>query len=98
MLTLSGRSCRCPPGGEHLTAREIEVVVLAATGMTNKRIGHRLGISVRTVDLHLETMYRRTGAACRAELIARCYAAGILAIMAWPPTWSGSHCLTVAVS
>jgi hypothetical protein len=29
-------------------------------------------------------------------LIARCYVAGILAIMAWPPEWSGTHCLTVA--
>jgi DNA-binding NarL/FixJ family response regulator len=69
--------------------------VLAAAGMTNKRIGRALGISARTVDLHVETMLRRTGATCRAELIARCYAAGILAVMSWPPAWSGSRCLTV---
>jgi DNA-binding NarL/FixJ family response regulator len=91
-----GRACLCAPGDAHLTSREVEVLVLAAAGMTNRHIGRILGISVRTVDLHVETMRRRTGATCRGELIARCYAAGVLAIMVWPPAWSGSRCLTVA--
>jgi DNA-binding NarL/FixJ family response regulator len=88
-----GQACPCAPGGAHLTHREIEVLVLAAAGMTNRHIGRVLGISVRTVDLHVETMRRRTGATCRGELIARCYATGVLAIMVWPPAWSGSRCV-----
>lgn len=76
-------------GGSRLTDREIDVLVLAAAGKTNKRIGTLLGISARTVELHVETMLRRSGAECRAELIARCYAAGVLSVRVWPPTWSG---------
>jgi DNA-binding NarL/FixJ family response regulator len=91
----SREPCGCPPEGEHLTRREIEVLVLAAAGMTSKRIARTLGISVRTVNLHIESMLRRAGAACRAELIARCYAAGVLVTMAWPPAWSGICCLSV---
>jgi DNA-binding CsgD family transcriptional regulator len=96
VVPLRGRNCLCAPGDAHLTGREIEVLVLAAAGMTNRHIGRVLGISVRTVDLHIETMRRRIGATCRGELIARCYAAGVLATMVWPPAWSGSRCLAVA--
>ncbi|MGH3158135.1 MAG: response regulator transcription factor [Streptosporangiaceae bacterium] len=94
-LPIRVEACPCAPGDAHLTHREIEVLVLAAAGMTNRHIGHVLGISARTVDLHVETMRRRTGATCRGELIARCYAAGVLAIMVWPPAWSGSRCVTL---
>jgi len=69
--------------------------VLSAAGMTSRRIGRKLGISVSTVNLHVESMLRRAGATSRAELIARCYAAGVLVIGAWPPAWSGSRCLMV---
>ena len=83
----------CACGGEHLTRREAEVLGLVAAGHSNGRIGRLLGISTRTVDQHLGTMLRRARVANRAELVARCYAAGILRQDCWPPIPSGRLCL-----
>ena len=86
------------PGSNHLTEREIEVLVLVASGQHNKQIAQVLGISTRTVDHHLRAMLLRAGASSRAELIARCYVAGILAGDRWPPAWSGTSGLNVCRS
>ena len=86
-----GTPCRCA----QLTDREIEVLLLAAAGLQNRVIARSLGISIRTAEQHLETMLRRAGAKSRGELIARCYAAGVLLTGMWPPAWSGKHCLCI---
>ncbi len=88
-----GRLCRCRSGADHLTDREVEVLLLVAVGKHNKEIAKVLGISTRTVDHHLRTMLRRAGVQGRAELVARCYAAEIMIAGIWPPAWSGSRCL-----
>jgi hypothetical protein len=44
------------------------------------------------VEDHLAIMRKNAGARDSAELVARCYAAGIL-LPAWPPQWSGKSCL-----
>jgi DNA-binding NarL/FixJ family response regulator len=90
-------ACRCASDAGHLTLREIQVLLLIASGMSNHRIAPMLHISVRTVDQHLITMLRRAGAMNRTELIARCYAASVLRQGIWPPTWSGTRCLAVPV-
>ncbi len=51
-----------------LTARELEIARLAATGMSSRDLSERLGISVRTVDNHLGTVYSKLGIASRSEL------------------------------
>jgi DNA-binding NarL/FixJ family response regulator len=53
-----------------LTAREEQVLRLVADGLTDAAIGHRLGCSPRTVDKHLEHIYRRLGVSCRTAAIA----------------------------
>jgi DNA-binding NarL/FixJ family response regulator len=50
-----------------LTAREREVLGLLAEGMPNKQIARVLGISVRTVTVHVSNLLRKTGAASRTE-------------------------------
>ncbi|GLY00052.1 hypothetical protein Acsp01_04310 [Actinoplanes sp. NBRC 101535] len=50
-----------------LTAREREVLGLLAEGMSNKQIAGALGISVRTVTVHVSNLLRKTGAASRTE-------------------------------
>jgi two-component system, NarL family, nitrate/nitrite response regulator NarL len=50
-----------------LTAREREVLGLLAEGMSNKQIARALGISVRTVTVHVSNLLRKTGAASRTE-------------------------------
>jgi DNA-binding NarL/FixJ family response regulator len=52
-----------------LTAREEEVVRLAARGLSNKAIAHELGISRRTVEGHLNHVFEKLGTASRTELV-----------------------------
>lgn len=56
-----------------LSEREREVLVLVAGGLANKQIGHRLGISERTVKAHLGSIFRQIGVGdrTRAALWAR---------------------------
>ncbi|HEU4346872.1 MAG TPA: LuxR C-terminal-related transcriptional regulator [Actinoplanes sp.] len=50
-----------------LTAREREVLGCLAEGMSNKQIARALGISVRTVTVHVSNLLRKTGASSRTE-------------------------------
>lgn len=52
-----------------LTDREREIAQLAAGGRSNKAIAEYLVISVRTVENHLQAVYRKLGVAGRAGLI-----------------------------
>lgn len=54
---------------EPLTAREIEVLRLAAQGLTNRAIGRALGISDRTVQGHLANIYGKLNVASRTEAV-----------------------------
>jgi HD-GYP domain-containing protein (c-di-GMP phosphodiesterase class II) len=49
-----------------LTARETEVLVLLARGMSNRQIGARLVISPKTAGNHVEHIYTKIGASSRA--------------------------------
>ncbi len=50
-----------------LTARELEVLRLVAQGNTNSEIGLKLGISEKTVEKHLDTMFKKMGVVSRVE-------------------------------
>lgn len=54
----------------HLTAREHEVAVLAADGLTSREIAERLVVSPRTVESHLYRAFAKLGIADRSELSA----------------------------
>jgi DNA-binding NarL/FixJ family response regulator len=60
------------PGHHHtfpagLTAREVEVLALLATGATNKEIAAALVVSPGTVAQHLVTIYTKVGARRRTD-------------------------------
>lgn len=56
-------------GGEvELTSRELEVLGCLVAGMSNKQVARELGISVRTVTVHVSNLLRKTGAASRTEV------------------------------
>jgi ATP/maltotriose-dependent transcriptional regulator MalT len=60
-----------PPGGwESLTPTELQVVELAAEGLTNPQIGERLFIARGTVKVHLSHVYAKLGVRNRSELAA----------------------------
>jgi len=50
-----------------LTSRELEILRLAAQGLTNAQIGYRLWIAEQTVKFHLSNTYRKLGVANRTE-------------------------------
>ena len=54
---------------EPLTQREIEILRLAAQGLTNRGIGRRLQISDRTVQGHLAHIYSKLHANSRTEAV-----------------------------
>ncbi|MEU6223300.1 LuxR family transcriptional regulator [Streptomyces sp. NPDC047042] len=51
-----------------LTARQRQIVTLAAAGLTNRQIADRLTLSIRTVGNHLYSAYTRLGENDRAAL------------------------------
>jgi DNA-binding CsgD family transcriptional regulator len=54
-----------------LTAREAQILHLVRTGLTSRQIATRLDVSSRTVEKHLQTIYRKLGVSNRIDAIAR---------------------------
>ena len=59
---------RSSAAGRELTSQELQVVRLAAGGLTNREIGAQLFLSPRTVGHHLYKAYPKLGVNRRAEL------------------------------
>ncbi len=55
-------------GGGPLTARELQVADLIADGLTNAEIARTLGVSVRTVDTHVEHVRTKLGVRARTQI------------------------------
>jgi DNA-binding CsgD family transcriptional regulator len=68
-------------GGQErtLSAREVQVLALAADGLSNPEIARELGLSALTVKSHLARMTRRLGARDRAHLVLLALRAGVIA-------------------
>lgn len=65
MPRTGGGAAQANPGG--LTQREVEVIRLVSSGMTDREIGETLFISVKTVGNHLSNILNKTDSANRAE-------------------------------
>jgi DNA-binding NarL/FixJ family response regulator len=59
------------PAAGVLSERETEIVVLAARGLTNQRIGEQLHISEATVKRHLANVYQKIGVNSRSEAVRK---------------------------
>ena len=59
----SGRGGELPAG---LSAREVDVLRLVAVGLSDAEAAARLFLSVRTVNAHLRSIYRKLGVSSRA--------------------------------
>ncbi len=53
----------------NLSEREIEIIELVATGLTNQEVAEKLMISKRTVDNHVSNIFTKTGAKNRVALL-----------------------------
>ncbi|MEQ1844039.1 MAG: helix-turn-helix transcriptional regulator [Nitrospira sp.] len=58
-----------------VTPREAQVMEGVLKGLTNGAIASQLQISARTVQKHLERVFRKLGVRSRSELVARAYLA-----------------------
>lgn len=67
----AGRDRRAGDDPNRLTPRELEVLELVTTGLRNKEIGARLGISENTVKYHLRNILGKLHAESRTELATR---------------------------
>ena len=74
-----GERKRPSTGWGALTPTELEVVALAAQGLTNAEIGSRLFMSSGTAKIHLSHIYTKLGVVNRAALAAQATARGMTA-------------------
>src|SRR5262249_38461644 len=74
-----------PAAGSHrepahrLTARELEVLALAAEGLAQKQIAHKLSISSKTVGTHMSHIFEKLGAHSRGQAVAAAHKLHLLA-------------------
>jgi two-component system nitrate/nitrite response regulator NarL len=61
-----------------LTARELEVLQLAAQGLSAPQTAVQLGISRTTVRTHLEHVYEKLGAGDKASAVAAALRRGLI--------------------
>jgi pimeloyl-ACP methyl ester carboxylesterase/DNA-binding CsgD family transcriptional regulator len=61
-----------------LTTRELEVLHLLVRGLSNREMAGELVLSPRTIERHLENLYRKTGTRNRAEAAAYAVGQGLL--------------------
>ena len=87
------RDAVCTCDGRHLTAREIDILVRTAAGMSASQVATSLHISRRTVEYHIASMLRRIAAENAVQAVSWCYAVGVLVPQIWPPQWSGQLCI-----
>jgi DNA-binding NarL/FixJ family response regulator len=59
------------PDADGLTAREAEILMLLAEGLSNKEIGQKTDISAGTVRNHLEHIFKKLHVRCRTEAAAK---------------------------
>jgi len=67
------------PASHGLTDRQVEVLRLVASGLSNRDIGARLAISPRTAERHVQDVYARIGVASRAASALFAMEHGLLA-------------------
>jgi DNA-binding NarL/FixJ family response regulator len=67
-----------PEAPDGLTARETEVLVLIAEGLTNQEIARKLHVSTATVKTHINNLFAKTGLKDRAQAVRYAYAKGLV--------------------
>jgi NarL family two-component system response regulator LiaR len=54
---------------EHFSDRELDIIRLAAKGLTNKEIADKLHLSYRTVEGHMRDVFNKLGVGSRTEAV-----------------------------
>jgi NarL family two-component system response regulator LiaR len=67
-------------GLEQITERELEVLKLAAKGMSNRDIASHLSLSIRTVQAHLSAVFSKMQVGSRTEAVVQALQRGWLTL------------------
>ena len=79
LLTIfESSSASSPPLLDPLSERELEILRLTATGLSNKQLAENLVLTVGTVKWHLNNIYSKLGVRSRTEAVARARELGLL--------------------
>jgi DNA-binding NarL/FixJ family response regulator len=60
---------RTPEARDQLSPQELQIVQMAAEGLSNREIGQRLYLSHRTISSHLYRVFPKLGVTSRTELL-----------------------------
>lgn len=66
------------PSADNLTAKEKSVLRFAASGRSNKEIANAMGLSPRTIQTHLASVFSKMGVSSRTEAVIKGLRCGIL--------------------
>ncbi len=78
-FAVRGRSGVLDPGAlEELTSRELEVLELVGSGLSNHEIAERLVVSPLTAKTHVSRLFMKLGARDRAQLVVAAYESGLV--------------------
>jgi DNA-binding CsgD family transcriptional regulator/tetratricopeptide (TPR) repeat protein len=65
-------------GSDSLTGRQLEILSLLTTGLSNKEIASKVNLSTRTVDMHVRNIYDRLNCRTRTEATRIAFDKGII--------------------
>ena len=74
---------------EQLSQREIEILKLAARGLSNKDIASTLFLNLRTVKAHLTNVFNKMGVGSRTDAIVKGLREGYITLNDIPPETEG---------
>ena len=77
-LVASAAPAAAPDGLEPLSDRELAVLRLLATDLSQREIGAQLFVSFNTVKSHTRTVFRKLGVASRADAVEKAREQGLL--------------------
>ena len=80
MRRLSTRTATVYRSTDLLSEREFDVLRLAARGLANKEIAHRLGLSTRTVHSHLANIFTKMHVGSRTEAVLLALRQGLISL------------------
>lgn len=78
VLGAVGHRPRRQRGPAGLTPREVEVLVLIATGASAKQVAYVLGIAPKTASTHIERIYMKCGVSTRSDATRFAIAQGLV--------------------
>ena len=76
--TLPGGDEQAPPALESLTERELEILTLLASGLSNAELGAKLYLSEPTIKTHLSSIFRKLGVRDRVQAVIAAFDAGLV--------------------